>query len=88
MQDGLTPTIYPYRDPEFRLQHLEVSLVYKLIRAGQRKKDFRIEEIRIVRVIAETPSVSKAAQLLDMPQSSVSHALTALKSAASICKHI
>ena len=41
-------------------------------------KDFRIEELRIVRAIAETASVSKAAQLLDMPQSNVSRALTAL----------
>ncbi len=44
-----------------------------------KEKDFRIEELRIVRVIAETASVSKAAQLLDMPQSNVSRALTALE---------
>ncbi|MGK2699397.1 LysR family transcriptional regulator [Serratia surfactantfaciens] len=44
-----------------------------------KQKDFRIEELRIVRVIAETASVSKAAQLLDMPQSNVSRALTSLE---------
>ena len=44
-----------------------------------KEKDFRIEELRIVRVIAETASVSKAAQLLDMPQSNVSRALTTLE---------
>ncbi|MEW7000523.1 LysR family transcriptional regulator [Serratia ureilytica] len=44
-----------------------------------KEKDFRIEELRIVRVIAETASVSKAAQRLDMPQSNVSRALTALE---------
>jgi DNA-binding transcriptional LysR family regulator len=42
-------------------------------------KDFRIDELRIVRTIAETASVSKAAQLLDMPQSNVSRTLTALE---------
>ncbi|CAI1658389.1 HTH-type transcriptional regulator cbl [Serratia quinivorans] len=42
-------------------------------------KDFRFDELRIVRTIAETASVSKAAQLLDMPQSNVSRTLTALE---------
>ncbi|CAI1904340.1 LysR family transcriptional regulator [Serratia proteamaculans] len=44
-----------------------------------KSKDFRIDELRIVRTIAETASVSKAAQLLDMPQSNVSRTLTALE---------
>ena len=35
-----------------------------------KEKDLRIDELRIVRMIAETASVSKAAQLLDMPQQS------------------
>ncbi|MCP5934247.1 LysR family transcriptional regulator, partial [Klebsiella pneumoniae] len=39
-----------------------------------KEKDLRIDELRIVRMIAETASVSKAAQLLDMPQSNVSRA--------------
>lgn len=44
-----------------------------------KEKDLRIDELRIVRMIAETASVSKAAQLLDMPQSNVSRALNALE---------
>ncbi|CAI1162043.1 Gcv operon activator [Serratia ficaria] len=50
-----------------------------ILSAVMKPKDFRIEELRIVRAIAETASVSKAAQLLDMPQSNVSRALTALE---------
>ena len=42
-------------------------------------KDFKIEELRILRTIAETASVSQAAQLLGMPQSNVSRSLTALE---------
>ncbi|OKP15923.1 transcriptional regulator [Serratia liquefaciens] len=44
-----------------------------------KSKDFKIDELRIVRCIAETASVSKAAQRLDMPQSNVSRTLTALE---------
>lgn len=44
-----------------------------------KEKDLRMDELRIVRVIAETASVSKAAQLLDMPQSNVSRTLNALE---------
>lgn len=42
-------------------------------------KDFKIDELRIVRYVAETASISKAAQRLDMPQSNVSRTLTALE---------
>lgn len=42
-------------------------------------KDFKIDELRILRTIAETASVSQAAQLLAMPQSNVSRSLTALE---------
>lgn len=55
-------------------------MIYKLsLVRSVKSKDFRIDELRIIRTVAETASVSKAAQLLDMPQSNVSRTLTALE---------
>ena len=39
-------------------------------------KNFRIDELKIIKAIAQTSSVSKAARYLDMPQSNVSRTLS------------
>lgn len=42
-------------------------------------KDFKMDELRIISAIAETASVSRAAQRLNMPQSNVSRTLTSVE---------
>ena len=42
-------------------------------------KDFKMDELRIICAIAETASVSRAAQRLNMPQSNVSRTLTSVE---------
>ena len=42
-------------------------------------KDFKMDELRILCAIAETASVSRAAQRLNMPQSNVSRTLTSVE---------